>query len=372
MKEREIKRVLHVLSGLHTGGVQSFVMNYYRAIDKDKIQFDFAVMDEIEGDLEEEALSLGARIFRLRSITDDRSGCLQDLMAVLKQNPEISVVHAHLNFLNYYVLKIARKCHINVRVSHSHSNYPASSLIVRLARTFLRQGIRRNATKMLACSNVAGVWLYGKRGVKSKKFRLIYNAIDYKPYFKALKQRDEIRKELGLSNETVFIHVGSMSPVKNQDFLVDVMKCIVQQDKNKKLYLIGDGSLRGLVEKKCCESSLERNISFWGNIRNVCDFLAAGDCFVFPSIFEGLPLSVIEAQFSGLPCIISEYVPKEVVLNEHSVCRLKLDINKWCEKMVKIENESITVRGNKGRELVGGNYDIFAQIKKLEDIYGEN
>lgn len=368
MEEKRIKRVLHVLSGLHTGGVQSFVMNYYRAIDKDKIQFDFAVMDEVEGDLEEEALSLGARIFRLRSITDDRSGCLQDLIAVLKQNPEISVVHAHLNFLNYYVLKVARKCNINVRVSHSHSNYPASSLIVRLARIFLRQGIRRNATKMLACSNVAGVWLYGKRGVKNKNFRLIYNAIDYKPYFKALKQRNEIRKELGLSNETVFVHVGSMSPVKNQNFLVDVMKYLVQQDKNKKLLLIGDGDLRELVEKKCYESSLRENISFFGNRRNVCDFLAAGDCFVLPSLFEGLSLVTIEAQFSGLPCVISEHVPKDVILNE-STLRIPLDVKKWCKEMQKIEKGSIAVRENRAEKLVGGNYDIELQVGNLLDVY---
>ena len=372
MKENKAKRVLHVLSGLHTGGVQSFVMNYYRAIDKNKIQFDFVVMDKNEGNLEKEAISLGARIFRLRNIEDDRRGFLQDLERVLKEHQEIFAIHTHLNFLNYYILKIAKKCHIKKRVSHSHSNYPASTLLVNIARIFLRVGIRNYSTKLAACSNSAGLWLYGKCGIKSKKFELIYNAIDYNPYLHALRERDKLRQKMGLLNTTVFIHVGSISLVKNQSFLVDLMDFFTQHNKKKKLLLIGDGKLRSVIEKQIRDKGLQNDVVLFGNRNDVWDYLAASDCFLLPSIFEGLPISLIEAQFSGLPCVISNFVSDEAILSGSLVYKLPLDVRKWYEKINTIDIKTTEMREREGQQLIGSNYDIVKQCKRLEQLYEDN
>ena len=365
-------RVLQVLSGLHLGGVQSVVMNYYRFIDKSAIQFDFAVMDKEKGGLEDEAVRLGAHIYRLPDIKEERKKFETELKNILRTHPEITIVHSHLNFLNYYVLRAAKQAGIKRRISHSHSNYKARSILVAMGRTILRKLIVKTATDLWACSEEAGIWLYGKTAVKGKRFRLIYNAVDIDLYSKALGRRDEFRKRLGFADEKVLVHVGSLGKGKNQIFLLNVLYLLKGKDEKAKLILIGGGKEEGYLREQTENLGITDKVIFTGWIQNVCDYLAAGDIFVFPSLFEGLPVSVLEAQASGLPCIISKAVPEEAIFDKGncSVEYAELDVETWADRICQI-NDTLSDRETRVREYSDNKYNIRVAVVTLKQYYLE-
>lgn len=365
-------RVLQVLSGLHLGGVQSVVMNYYRFIDKSAVQFDFAVMDKEKGCLEDEAVKLGAHIYRLPDIKGERKKFEAELKNILRAHPEITIVHAHLNFLNYYVLRAAKQAGIKRRISHSHHAYKTKSVLVFMGRIALRELIGGVATDMWACSKKAGVWLYGKKNIGKRNFRLIYNAIDIEKYSNALSNRKRVRKELNLFNEKILVHIGRLSRDKNQTFLLTVLDLLKMKNINVKLLLIGGGQEEGCLREQTEDLGITDKVIFTGWIQNVCDYLAAGDVFVFPSLFEGLGVVVLEAQASGLPCIVSKAVPEEAIFDKgnHSVEYAELDAETWADRICQI-SDTLSDRETRVRGYSDNKYNIRVAAVTLKQYYLE-
>lgn len=361
-------RILHVLSGLHTGGVQSVVMNYYRQLDRTMIQFDFIVMDSEPGNLEAEALSYGARIYRTPSLFKDKTAFRCEFQKILNSHPEYQIVHVHLNFYNYYVLQIAKECGIKRRISHSHSARPGNSIIVKVGRIIFRFLITIVATDYWACSIQSGKWLYGSKGINSQRFRVVYNAIDIQKYASALTQRDSIREELGLLLKNVYIHVGSFGVAKNHDFLITLFKSVYDKDPHAKLLLLGDGELKQMISQKTQSLGLSSSVEFLGWKTNIELYLAAADVFLFPSLFEGLPVSVVEAQSSGLHCVVSEAVPQEAIINDGCLRLQGFSLNDWLEA-IPFKRNSLQKRNEYVNQSILSQYNIVEATSLLERLY---
>ena len=364
-------RVIQVLSGLHIGGVQSVVMSYYRHIDKSRVQFDFAIIDKDNGEYGEEVLRNGSRIFRVRDWSKDPLGFCKDFEAILKQNKDITAVHAHMNYFGALAAAVAKKCGIKNITVHAHSNYETKSFIKKLIRRVMRFIILKDASAMLACSEVAGEWLFGAKVVKSDRFCVLKNAIDYVPYFEALGKRDEYRSELGIAPEKkALVNVSSVTPVKNQAFLVDLLAALNKDGLDRyRLVIVGDGVLRKQLEQQAESLGVSGQVVFCGWQTDTAKYLAAGDVFVFPSLFEGFSIVTLEAQASGLDAVISDNVPDFAVVNERIVKKLELDIDKWKAYIEALAEKSPEQRLADCRESRTDEFDINICVKKLAEIY---
>ena len=364
-------RVIQVLSGLHIGGVQSVVMSYYRHIDKSKVQFDFAIIDKDNGEYGEEVLANGSRIFRVRDWSKDPLGFCKDFEAILKRNKDITAVHAHMNYFGALTAAVAKKCGIKNITVHAHSNYETKSFVKKIIRRAMRFIILKDASAMLACSAVAGEWLFGAKGVKSDRFCVLKNAIDYVPYCEALGKRGEYREELGIDPEKkVLVNVSSVTPVKNQAFLVDLLAALNKDEKDLyRLVIVGDGVLRKQIEQQAESLGVSGQVVFCGWQTDTAKYLAAGDVFVFPSLFEGFSIVTLEAQASGLDAVISDNVPDFAVVNERIVKKLELDIDKWKAYIKALSEKSAEQRLADCKESRTDEFDINVCVKKLAEIY---
>lgn len=325
-------RVLQVISGLTFGGVQNVVLNYYKNIDRSKIQFDFAIMEDTNGELEGLVQELGAKIYRFPNIYKNPKDFSKAFLKFLKEHREYQIVHAHMNFQNLYILKCAKKARVKMRISHSHSAYKSANKLVEFVKKIAKKRIVKYATNCWACSKVAGEWLYGN-AVNSEKFCVIKNAIDIENYSFSEKKRDDTRKEFGLKDEFLFIHTGTFYKAKNHYFLLKVFNEL-QKEVNCKLMLVGDGVLKKKIESQTKELGIYDKVIFTGAQSNVSRFLSAADALIFPSLFEGLPMTVVEAQANGLICFLSQAIPNEVVYTDNCFYCDDFDESLWRDYII--------------------------------------
>lgn len=361
-----MKKILHVIGGLDAGGAETFIMNIYRNIDKTKYQFDFFINTQHHCFYEEEAQKLGATIYRTVMKSKKPIKYIRDLNKVLKEE-NYDAVHIHTT--NAYAaipLFVIKKAKIPIRIVHSHNSRDNISLYLqRILRCYLNHGL----TKNLACSKKAGEWMFGK---KQGDVQIINNAIDIKRFEYNSLKRFIIRKELMIDDEKiVFLHVGRFSKQKNHKRLVDIFAEVHKKNPNTILLLIGDGELFEIIKQYTKEINLEKSICFIGIIKNVEDYLSAADIFLFPSIYEGLPLTLVEAQANGLHCFISDSITDEVCLTPLIT---KISLNQtdeyWCDV---IKHEFKNNEGERGKYLnnFDKNYDIQVITSLMEHIYAD-
>jgi len=364
-------RVLHVVSKMTFGGVQSVIMNYYRHIDRSKVQFDFAVQSVEKCEYDDEINALGGRIHRISPLHIDRKRFSADLKSLLRNNPEYRIIHSHQNFMNIIPLSIAKKCNVPIRISHSHNNYKASSKLKEVQRIAFRRVIRHFATECLACSQPAGRWLYGSSFGKHINDRVVHNAINTNLFRFDMHTREKLRQSLGIEDKFVLIHIGMFSKQKNHLYLLEVFSEFHKITPESVLLLIGDGKERNLIEERIDRLGLKKEVIVLGVRRNVHDYLQAADAFVFPSLHEGLPVVVVEAQTSGLPCFVSsEAVPEEVDLNNDvKFLSIKLPPSKWAEAIVS--TDCLQDRTNAYQRTISGGYDVDKEAEKLMEFYLE-
>lgn len=364
-------RVLHVVSKMSVGGVQSLIMNYYRHIDRSKVQFDFAVQSIEKCEYDDEINTLGGRIHRISPLHIDMKRFSADLKSLLTNNPGYRIIHSHQNFMNIIPLYIAKKCNVPVRISHSHSNYKATSTMKDLQRFAFRRLIRYAATECMACSQPAGRWLYGSSFGKHINDRVVHNAINANLFRFDKDKREKLRKNLGIEDKFVLIHVGRFSRPKNHQFLLEVFSEFLRINSDSVLLLIGDGEEKDSVKETLEKLGLWKNTFLLGFLNNVSDYLNAADAFVFPSLYEGLGIVVIEAQASGLACIVSEEaVPKEVnIADTVEFLSTKLPPNKWAEAIGKININKY--RHNAYESIIRGGYEIEKEAESLMEFYLE-
>lgn len=296
-------RVLHIVTYMGRGGLETMIMNYYRHMDRSRIQFDFLVHRDFEADYEAEILDLGGKIYRLPSMNPFSPAYLKKLDAFFDEHREYRIVHCHLDCMAGVPLKVAKKYGVPVRIAHAHSTSQTKDIKYLLKLNF-KHVIRKYATDLLACSRDAGRWMFG-----GDDFLVMNNAIDAAGYIHCPEMATQVREELGILKDSLVVgHVGRFDPPKNHEFLLRVF---AKLPENTRLLLVGDGQLRQAAEKQAAELGIADRVIFTGIRGDVPRLLQAMDVFVFPSIYEGLPVSLIEAQAASLPCLISDKVPIE-------------------------------------------------------------
>lgn len=355
-------RVLHVVTYMGRGGLETMLMNYYRHIDRSKVQFDFLVHRDFEADYDKEIEEFGGRIYRLPKLNPIGKEYLTALGKFFDEHREYKIVHSHLDCMAGIPLKYAKQCGVPIRIGHAHSSSQTKDKKY-LLKLFYKRNITKNATQLFACAEAAGKWMF-----RTNNFRVLNNAIDSEKYVYNPKIAKQIRKELSIPESSFVIgHVGRFAVPKNHEFLIRLFAEICKKEKDARLLLVGDGELREQVEKQIEELSIEDKVILAGVCDNVNELLQAMDVFVFPSIYEGLPVSMIEAQAAGLPCFISDKVPVECVKTD-LVQQIRLDVNmdEWIQRILAVKNQE---RKNYSQEIKEEEFDIVSNAKWLEDYY---
>lgn len=354
-------RVLHIVTYMGRGGLETMIMNYYRHMDRSRVQFDFLVHRDFEADYDAEILSLGGRIYRLPALNPFNPGYLGKLDAFFAEHREYRIVHCHLDCMAGIPLKAAKKHGVPVRIAHAHSSSQTKDSKY-LLKLIFKRGIRKHATDLLACSRAAGEWMFG-----GDDFLVMNNAIDAAQYTHCPETALRVREELGIPTDALVVgHVGRFDPPKNHEFLLRVFSKL---PKNTRLLLVGDGQLRKAAEKQAYELGIADRVIFTGICGDVPRLLQAMDVFVFPSLYEGLPVSLIEAQAAGLPCLISDRVPIECKKTD-PVRQISLSAGEesWAEVVLEASKMPRTDAAAQIRE---AGFDIVNNTQWLQNYYLE-
>lgn len=355
-------RILHIVTYMGRGGIETMLMNYFRRIDKTKIQFDFLVHRDFIADYDDEIESLGGKIYRFPVLNPFSKEYKSKLRKFFLGHREYKIVHSHVDSMSSVPLKIAKECGVPIRIAHAHNCSEVKNLKYYL-KLYYKSKLPKCANYFFACSNEAGKWLYGDR-----EFTLLNNAIDTKQYAFNKEARVKIRNEFSISDDTLVIgSVARFEPQKNHSFALDVFKKLIDRKPNCILLLVGDGSLKNDIIEKSKLLKIDDKVIFAGVREDVPCVLQAMDLFLFPSFFEGLPVSIIEAQTSGLPCLISDKVPIECKKTDIvDVCSLSDDTSIWVDKIVNLTR---LTRSDGSDAITNAGFDISENARKLEDFY---
>lgn len=297
-------RIVHYIGLLEFGGSQSFVMEIYRKIDRTKIQFDFVVFPNQKKDFYNEIIELGGRVFESPQYNGrNHFKFIKWWNEFFLQHTEYKILHCHVRSVAALCIAMAHKrgCYT---IAHSHSTSNGSGFLA-VIKDIMQYPVRYQADYLFACSQMAGEWMFGKQ-VFGKNYEIISNAIDAERFDFDESIRRNVRNELGLRDKFVIGHVGRITKPKNHIFLIDLLTEIRKNRSDIVLLLVGDGELRTYIEAYANEKNVIDNIIFLGSKNNTQDYYQAMDVFVFPSLWEGLGIVAIEAQASGLHCVVSE------------------------------------------------------------------
>nr|WP_280518681.1 glycosyltransferase family 1 protein [Lederbergia wuyishanensis] len=351
---------------MNRGGAETLIMNLYRNIDRSKIQFDFLTCKQ--GDYDKEIISLGGRIHRIPYISEvGHFKYKKELNHFFLKNSQYTIVHSHLDKMSGFVLNAAKKACIPVRISHSHSTRSEGGYIARLYKWFSGKLLQKSATHLIACSEHAAKWLFPR---DYKNAKVLKNGIDTSKFAFSKEMRKIVRKELEIEDNFFVIgHVGRFSHVKNHRLLIEVFAKLHKNNQNSILILAGDGPLKSSIQKRVKELNLHKNVKFIGIRNDIERILQALDVFVFPSFYEGVPVSLIEAQAAGLPCIISDQITRDIDLDLNLINFVPLNdpiiwVDRIMEKVSVIQRASFdsNVFLNKG-------FDIKSTAKHMTDYY---
>ena len=351
-------RILQI--GMHDqiGGVENFLMNYYRNIDRNLIQFDFINMYECLC-FSEEIIKLGGKIFNIPNIKRNPLLYFKKLKEVISDN-KYDIVHIHmLSAANIVPILAAKDAGVSHIIVHSHCADTPKGIIRKILNKINKKLLLDNATDFFACSIKSGKWLFGSQ----QSFSVINNAIDVKKYCFNIKKREEIRNLFSLNEKFVIGHIGRMVEEKNHDFLIDVFIKYLKYNSNAVLLLVGKGKRENELKKKIQKLNLTQKVIFIGEVLDVSPYLSAMDLFLFPSKFEGLGMVAIESQCNNLMVIGSSLLPEETKISNKIIYK-KLVVDDWVKA---IKSEYISRK--KKLDLQVDNFDIKIQSKKLESIY---
>lgn len=357
-------RVLQVIGSMNLAGAETFIMNIYRKIDRSKVQFDFIVHKD--GAYDSEIKKLGGRIYKISPLSKvGYKKYIKELKEIFMNN-RYKIIHSHINETSGLILKIAKKCNIPIRISHSHNTGNHSTFIYKIIKAHYRREINKYATNFFACSQEAAKWLFKKN---ANKAIIVKNAIDTNNFAFSVQNRKEKRKEFNIEDSTILIgNIGRITNQKNQIFLIDIFKEINRKIKDSKLMIVGEGNLEIKLKNKVKKEKIENNVIFTGSRKDINELLSAFDIFVFPSLYEGLGIALIEAQSNGLLCFTSDVVPQEAKVTDNLVfVSLKRNCKYWADLIL---NKYKTYnRENQVEKVKEAGYDIEQTAKQMEEFY---
>lgn len=369
------QRVLHVLSGMNRGGAETMVMNLYRKMDRSKVQFDFLTYRNDPCAYDEEILSLGGRLFYVPSIGQSNPlTFVKNVRNTIKENGPFSAVHAHTDFQTGFIALAARLAGVQVRVCHSHNTSWKTGFNWkdRLQLMVFRRLILAYATELCACGEDAGRFLFGRSNMERKRVHLLPNGIDLDLFSPAGQAADDEKKARGIASDRLIIgHVARFHEVKNHAFLLKLAVHLKKRGVRFQMVLAGDGPLREQMEEEARRLNLLSDVLFLGTEEHIHELIRTFDVFVMPSLYEGLPVVLVEAQASGLPCIISDTITEKVDTGLGLVKRVSLSkpMDIWAETIVRA-----AAAGRPKRELVKDTlaklgYDARRNVGALMNLY---
>ena len=363
-------RVLHSVSNMDRAGIETMLMNYYRHMDRTKVQFDFLCNKKKPGAYDDEVKSMGGRIYHTPGLNPAKYPLyLKYMKTLFQKHPEYKIVEAHNGALGVYALHAAKANKIPTRIFHAHGASITKDWKLPL-KLVCKALLPSNMTHHYTCGIAAAECYFGSKVVQAGDYKLIPNAIEVERFTYNEKVRSEMRKKHNLEDKHVIGHVGRFMAQKNHTFLIDVFAEYVKQDDKAQLVLLGDGELMDTVKQKVKERGIEKHVTFVGNVGNANEWYQAFDCFVLPSIWEGLPVVGVEAQAADLPCIFSDNVTKEIGFSDKAQF-ISLDANKsvWTDAFKKALVH--TERKDATDLIVKNNYDIKTEAIKLQNAYLE-
>ena len=373
-----MKYTLQIAAQLHIGGAEKVARDIGLSSCREEYEHHYIVFGDKIGEYEPQLLERGCKIFHIPSPGENYCAYLRTLGKLMRKYP-YTVVHAHTMFNIGWAMWQGKRMGVPIRVSHSHSALDASGgWKTKVYEAVMRTLIVSCATDLVACGEKAGLRLYGPRAYR-KKGNLILNGIDVRDYRFDSEARDRIRRQYDLEGSFVIGHAGHLAEVKNQSYLLELMPRILEHKPNAKLLLLGEGPDRQMLERKIVELGLEKTVTMTGNVMNVADYLSAMDVFAFPSLYEGTPLSIIEVQANGLPCVLSTGVPRDVYLTD-LVQPLSLeDPDAWIRAICGSRRtdcepyqQQLLQSGLDVSDAMRKIYDIYEQKNKSAILYGDH
>ena len=364
---KQCKRVLQIIRTMNIGGAETLIMNIYRNIDRNQIQFDFLVNGE--GKYDDEIRQLGGRIYLIPYLTEvGQFKYVKELKDFFKEHPEYTTIHSHIDQVSGIIVETAKKSGVPVVISHSHNTQNSNNILGKIYKSYLQSKINKNTDIKLACGEDAAKWLYKN---EASDAIIIKNGIDTEKFFFSYENREKIRSELNISDETVVIgHVGRFSKQKNHKFLIDIFYEYQKVTSDSRLVLVGDGELRKEIEEQIGKLGLAEKVILLGIRKDINEIYSAFDFFVFPSLYEGLSLVSIEAQSSGLKILASDTIDHACNITENiTFMGLEKSANVWAEHICKTPLED---RSKVKERIVNSGYDIKNTVNKIEKIYLEN
>ncbi|OWV06482.1 glycosyltransferase family 1 protein [Fibrobacter sp. UWH1] len=365
-------RVLHVTEVLSAAGIESFFMNLYRRVDRSKVQFDFLVLRNEHEFYEDEVNSLGGKKYFIESKKKNTLVRIFEESVLLEKflkEHHYDIVHIHYTTpLRAPYLRALKRAGVKTRIYHSHSAYVSGKGGVKLMiYAYMRKIIEKYATHFFACSQVAAEWMFSANVLKQGWHKVIHNGIDTKKFAYNASDREDVRTQLGINGKKVLIHTGRFLEQKNQSFVVDVFADVKRKCPNSVLLLLGIGPLQDLVKQKVHNLGLESDVFFLDVKPDVYRYLSAADCYIMPSLYEGLPVAAVEAECSGLPCVFSTNITEEVALTSNvSFLKLTDSIEKWSETVVKSFE---TVREDFSAIVLDHGYDVQNVAENMQAFY---
>ena len=360
----ETIRVLHIVYILNRGGMESRIMDLYRHMDLNKYQFDFYVESGAYGVFEDEIKEKGGRIFHNESKGKHRIPNFNAFRSFLEQHSEYRIVYAYNQWSGMY-LKEAKKYGIPNRIAYARTAIQTKSFKNSI-KNLVKRKVNLYATQRFAVSQKAGIWLFGDKCIKNGDVIVWPNAIDTEQYKFDDQIRNQVRCGLALKNELTIIHVGNIRFEKNHLFLLEVFAVLKRTHKHAKLILIGGGDF-SILKSKIFQLGIEDSIIYLGERNDVPRLLQAGDIFIFPSLYEGFPGAVLEAEASGLWCLVADTITDEVELTNH-IKRIPLE--KGADGWAALLKEYKPIdRTNVWRVIYDARYDVNDLAKKTEMFY---
>ena len=357
-------KVLQIIGDVVGGGVETVIMNYYRNIDKTKIQFDFVVHKGALLQYITQVKNYGGKVYEITSYKSNILKYTYEIYKIIKEN-NYEIVHSNMNSLSGFPLFAAYLAGAKVRILHNHTTDNPAEGIRTVAKRILRPFARLFANQYWACSKLAAEWMYGKNTVTNGKITIINNAIDLEKFKFNKEKREKLRKKLGIENCFVIGHVGRFVKTKNHEFLIEIFNEVLKQKSNAKLLLIGDGNLKSLIEAKVQNLGIEKAVIFLGVRNDVADLYNVMDVFVFPSLYEGLGMAVIEAQVNSLPTIVSIAIPAEAKISEYiKFISLQQPLKDWLNEVENAKRKELNISDELLKK-----FDIREESKKLENLY---
>jgi glycosyltransferase involved in cell wall biosynthesis len=374
----EKAHVLEIIGKRPVGGVGTVMLNYQKFIDADKVQMDYLIFGKEEESFDRQVKELGSKVYTYPALSGRHMGRTRtDVEEFLRSHHgEYDILHLHAPYLAALIFPIAEKYGIRHRIVHSHATLYSENKIKAVRNRILWNMAKRHITERIACSEAAGNFLFQKEA-----FIVLKNAIEYEKYLFEPDVRERIRKQEGISNHQLVVgNVGRFSRQKNQVHLIDLFAEVRKREPDSVLWLVGDGVLRSQIESEIKKNGLRLwawddpkkpehyDVRMFGMVDQTKDLYQAMDVMVMPSLYEGLPMVGVEAQASGLPCVFSDSITREVDIAQAMYISLSASPQEWADAILAAGKRKS--RHSRGEELDAFGFNIKIEAKRLETLYG--